>query len=265
MMVVDPPQTFMIRQAMAGHSPRKKRVASKATEKTPTAAPADEQRLQKVLAAAGVGSRRKCEELILEGRVHVDGVAVTKLGTKVSDRGHEIRVDGELITQARHVYFMVHKPPGIVSTSRDPAGRARVIDLVPPDAGRLFNVGRLDQSSEGLILVTNDGELAHRLTHPSFGIEKTYHVQVTGHPDQKVLATLRTGVHLAEGFAKVSRVRVKSQKKQGTTLEIVLDEGRNREIRRLLASVGHKVQVLKRVAVGPLRLGDLPPGGVPTT
>jgi len=219
-----------------------------------------QQRLQKVLAAAGLGSRRQCETLIEEGRVEVDAQVVTRLGTKVDLAGQEIRVDGETLPKPRHVYYAVHKPKGVVSTSRDPAGRPRVIDLVPQRAGRLFNVGRLDRASEGLILVTNDGDLANRLTHPRYGVEKTYHVEVAGRPDRVVLAKLKRGVRLAEGFAQVVRVRIKRHRKQSTVLEMVLDEGRNREIRRLLARVGHKVLRLTRVAVGPVRLGDLPPG-----
>ncbi len=226
----------------------------------PSRAATGAERLQKVLAAAGVGSRRECEQLIVDGRVEVDRSVVTELGTRV-DRSHqEIRVDGEPLARPRLVYYVLNKPSGVVSTARDPAGRPRVTDLVPPDAGRLFCVGRLDMASEGLILLTNDGEFADRLTHPRYGVEKTYDVQVAGHPEPSVLAVLRRGVYLAEGMARVSRVRIKNRRKQCTTLEIVLDEGRNREIRRLLAKVGHKVQCLTRVAVGPVRLGDLPSG-----
>ena len=145
---------------------------------------------------------------------------------------------------------------------RDPSGRPRVIDLLPPGTPRVYNVGRLDLHSEGLILVTNDGELANRLTHPRHGVHKTYYVQVAGHPRPEVLRQLRRGMHLAEGFAHIEHVRIKSRRKQSTILEMVLDEGRNREIRRLLARAGHKVQRLTRVAVGPIRLGDLPRGAV---
>ena len=160
------------------------------------------------------------------------------------------------------MYFAVNKPTGVVSTSRDPAGRPRVIDLLPPNTPRVFCVGRLDISSEGLILVTNDGELANGLTHPRHGVEKIYQVQVAGQVEPEVLAQLHRGIHLAEGFAHVKHVRIKSRRKQSTILEMVLDEGRNREVRRLLARVGHKVQQLKRIAVGPVRLGDLPTGAV---
>jgi len=223
---------------------------------------ADGDRLQKVLAAAGIASRRECEQLILEGRVEVDRRVVSELGTRVDPARQEIRVDGEPLPRPKLVYFAVHKPAGVVSTSRDPVGRPRVVDLLPPGGPRVFCVGRLDMSSEGLILVTNDGELANGLTHPRHGVEKVYHVQVAGHVERETLAKLRRGSHLAEGFAHAKHIRVKSQRSRSTILEMVLDEGRNREIRRLLARLGHKVQRLTRVAVGPLRLGELPAGAV---
>lgn len=218
------------------------------------------ERLQKVLAAAGLASRREAEEMILEGRVEVDGEIVTELGTRVEPLLQEIHVDGERLPKPKLVYFAVHKPTGVVCTARDPSGRTRVTDLLPPDVGRVFNVGRLDLDSEGLILVTNDGELANELTHPRHGVEKTYEVQVAGHVPPDVLAQMRKGAHLAEGYVKPVTVRSKGFRKNSTILEMVLDEGRNREIRRLLARVGHKVQRLTRIAVGPLRLGDLPRG-----
>jgi 23S rRNA pseudouridine2605 synthase len=218
------------------------------------------ERLQKVLAAAGIASRRECEALIVEGRVEVDGQVVTELGTRVETATQSIRVDGEPLPQPKLAYYAVNKPTGVVSTANDPSGRQRVIDLLPPSLGRLYNVGRLDLASEGLILMTNDGEMANRLTHPRHGVEKTYHVQVAGHPGPEVLEQLRKGVYFAEGKAKVVRAKVKSRRKQSAVLEIVLDEGRNREIRRMLAKVGHKVQKLVRIAVGPVRLADMPAG-----
>jgi 23S rRNA pseudouridine2605 synthase len=219
-------------------------------------------RLQKVLALAGIASRRECEELIREGRVEVDHKVVTELGTRADPLKQEIRVDGEALPRPKLTYLALNKPTGVVSTARDPAGRPRVTDLLPPNIPRVFCVGRLDMDSEGLILVTNDGELANGLTHPRHGVEKIYHVQVAGQVENEVLARLQKGVHLAEGFAHVKHVRIKSRKTRSTILEMVLDEGRNREVRRLLARVGHKVQRLKRVAVGPVRLGDLPTGAV---
>ena len=212
------------------------------------------------MAAAGVGSRRRCEELILAGRVEVDRHTVRKLGTRVDAERQEIRVDGDPLKPMRRAYYLVNKPVGIVATNFDPSGRPRVIDLLPPTKERLFTVGRLDLSSEGLMLVTNDGELANRLTHPRYGVEKTYHALVAGKPNAEVLDSLRRGVHLAEGVARVASVKIRSEIKQSTLLEIVLAEGRNREIRRILAKVGHKVLRLKRVAIGPLRLKDLQPG-----
>lgn len=220
------------------------------------------ERLQKVLASAGLASRREAEELILEGRVEVDGEVVTELGTRVDRLHQEVFVDGERLPKPKLEYFAVHKPTGVVCTASDPSGRTRVIDLLPPDVGRVFNVGRLDIESEGLILVTNDGALANRITHPRHGMEKTYEVQVAGLVPVDVLAQMRKGAHLAEGYVKPVRVRSKGTRKKSTILEMVLDEGRNREIRRLLARVGHKVQRLTRIAVGPLRLGELPRGAV---
>lgn len=212
------------------------------------------------MAAAGIGSRRHCEELILAGRVEVDRRTVRKLGTCVDAERQEVRVDGTPLKPTRRAYYLVHKPAGVVSTNFDPSGRPRVIDLLPPTKERLFTVGRLDLSSEGLMLVTNDGELANRLTHPRYGVEKTYHALVAGKPAAEVLESLRRGVHLAEGVARAESVKVRKELPQSTLLEIVLAEGRNREIRRMLANVGHKVLRLKRVAIGPVRLKDIEPG-----
>ncbi len=218
------------------------------------------ERLQKVLARAGLGSRRHCEELILQARVEVDRQVVTQLGTRVDPTRQEIRVDGEPIKLSRPVYFLVNKPLGVVCTHRDPSGRTRVIDLLPATKERLFTVGRLDRMSEGLLLVTNDGPLANLLAHPRYGVAKTYQVQVAGKPEPDALEKLRQGVRLAEGVARCASVRFLRHHKNSTLLEIVLTEGKNREIRRVLAKVGHKVLWLKRVALGPVRLGNLAPG-----
>ena len=222
--------------------------------------PGGPQRLQKVLAAAGLGSRRQCEELITTGRVEIDRKVITELGTRVDPLTQQIRVDGEPLTKPKLVYYAVNKPVGILCTNRDPSGRPRVVDLVPAGDARLFTIGRLDLHSEGLILVTNDGDLANRLTHPRYGVCKTYRVVVAGRPDRDVLAKLTQGVHLAEGAARAERVDIKSVHKESAVLEMVLREGKNREIRRILARVGHKVERLTRVAVGPIRLGTLPSG-----
>jgi 23S rRNA pseudouridine2605 synthase len=216
-------------------------------------------RLQKVLAAAGLGSRRACEELITTGRVEVDRQVVTQLGSRVDPEKQEIRVDGERLPKVRRVVYLLNKPVGVVTTNYDPTGRPRVVDLVPGDQ-RLFAIGRLDRMSEGLILLTNDGPLANLLAHPRYGVEKKYLVQVAGVPNEELLEKLRRGIRLAEGEVHAKRVAIKSQHKQSAVLEMVLDEGKNREIRRMLARLGHKVHQLKRVAVGGLSLGNLLPG-----
>jgi len=246
------------KRKMSIRSPRAKKPTVKPAAGAASASGAE--RLQKVLAAAGVGSRRKCEELITAGRVEVDRRMVTELGSRVDPTRQEIRLDGVALPKVKPVYYAVNKPAGVVCTNRDPSGRPRVIDLVPQGRARLFTIGRLDLHSAGLILVTNDGELANRLTHPRYGVSKTYRVQVAGHPSRELLARLRSGVRLAEGIARAESVRIKSRRKDSTILEIVLREGRNREIRRVLAKVGHKVLQLVRIAVGPVRLGKLPLG-----
>ncbi|QEG24402.1 pseudouridine synthase [Mariniblastus fucicola] len=233
----------------------------KTTRKKTTRRKSDDstQRLQRVMAAAGIGSRRECETIIEEGRVEVDGQTVVTLGTKVDPTKQKIKVDGNELKQERLQYFILNKPTGVLSTSNDPSGRMRVIDLIMT-RNRVYNVGRLDQSSEGLILVTNDGELANRLTHPRYGVEKKYHVQVTGQPDAADLKTLTDGVYLAEGKAKATSAKFIRKGKESSWIEITLMEGRNREIRRLLAKIGHKVRTLKRVSIGPLKMKDLPSG-----
>lgn len=239
-------------------SPRAKSPSSPQTDESPEAA--SEDRLQKVLSAAGIGSRRHCEEMILAGRVEINGQTVTELGIKVDPARQKIVVDGEALRRTKLVYYLVNKPEGVLSTNYDPGGRPRVIDLLPEISGHLFTVGRLDQSSEGLILVTNDGDLANRLTHPRYGVAKTYQALVVGEFTQGEATVLTKGVRLAEGWAKAQEVKIRSQRGKCTLLEIVLSEGRNREIRRLLARVGHKVLKLKRVAIASIRLGDLAVG-----
>jgi 23S rRNA pseudouridine2605 synthase len=234
-------------------------VADRPHSGPPAAADDGLERLQKVLASAGLGSRRSCEELITTGRVEVDRQVVTQLGVRVDPHAQEIRVDGERLPHPKRVVFMLNKPVGVVTTNYDPSGRPRVVDLVPGEQ-RLFAIGRLDRMSEGLILLTNDGGLANLLAHPRYGVEKKYLVQVAGVPTEELLDRLRRGIRLAEGEVHAKRVSVKSQHKQSAVLEMVLDEGKNREIRRMLARLGHKVHQLKRVAVGTLSLGNLLPG-----
>lgn len=216
-------------------------------------------RLQRILATAGFGSRRACEEIITDGRVQVDKNVVTELGTRVNPNTQTIKVDGETLRRPRLSYYMVNKPVGVLSTNADPDGRSRVIDLIK-DRKHLFTVGRLDKASQGLILVTNDGDLAYKLTHPKFQIPKTYHVRVAGVISDARLKKVTDGIYLSDGFAKVESIRVKRRHKQSTDLEMILTEGINREIRRVLARVGHKVLSLKRVAIGRLKLGSIKPG-----
>ena len=211
-----------------------------------------------MLAAAGLGSRRTCEELITTGRVEVDRKVVTLLGTRIDPLKSEVRVDGEKLPNPKRVVYMLNKPVGVVTTNFDPDGRPRVVDLVPGEQ-RLFAIGRLDRMSEGLILVTNDGALANLLSHPRYGVEKKYLVQVAGVPSQELLDKIRRGITLAEGKVHAKRVDIRSQHKQSAVLEMILDEGKNREIRRMLARLGHKVHQLKRVGVGKLSLGNLLP------
>ncbi|HBV64080.1 MAG TPA: pseudouridine synthase [Rhodopirellula sp.] len=248
----------MPKKSASKRSPSK-RSASKKRGRRSSQAEDSSQRLQRFLASAGFGSRRQCEELIEAGRVEVDGQIVTKLGSTVDSSVQKIRVDGVLLKKQKPVYFAVNKPVGVVTTNRDPQGRPRVVDLVPPDE-RVFPVGRLDRSSEGLILLTNDGELAQRLTHPKFGVRKVYRVTVAGKVETETMRQMRKGIHIAEGFVQVDGAKLLKSRSRSTELEIVLREGKNREIRRILARLGHKVQTLRRIAVGPLRLGDVPPG-----
>ena len=218
-----------------------------------------EHRLQKILASAGFGSRRQCEELIEQGRVEVNG-QVVRLGSKVDPIHAEIKVDGERLKSPKPVYLALFKPKGYLCTDSDQQGRARTIELIPPSFGRLFLIGRLDKDSEGLILLTNDGALSERLTHPKYGVPKVYRVQVAGELTETGIRQLREGIHLAEGLAKVANVIIKGRHKQSTILEMTLTEGIDREIRRLLARIGHKVLTLIRVAIGPVKLGKMTPG-----
>jgi 23S rRNA pseudouridine2605 synthase len=220
----------------------------------------DPERLQKVLAHAGIGSRRACEELILQGRVTVDGQVVRALGTRVDPTRQKVAVDGQRIHEERLVYYAVSKPKGYVSTNFDPAGKPRVVDILPEIPQRVYSVGRLDEQSTGLMILTNDGELANRLAHPRFGVEKIYRVVVAGTPDREVLNKLTDGVWLAEGKVRAKRVRVAGTRGEATILEMTLAEGKNREVRRMMASFGHKVMTLTRVAVGPVTLKGLKPG-----
>lgn len=220
-------------------------------------------RLQKLLAQSGVASRRKCEQLMLDGRVEVDGEVVTRLGTKVDPRVAVIRVEGRRLPPlSDHVYLVLNKPRGVVSTMSDPEGRRSLGDLVAERPERLFHVGRLDTDTDGLILLTNDGDFAQRLAHPSYEVDKTYVAEVAGVPDRAVLQRLRDGVTLEDGPVHVRRVTVVTRQADKAVVELVVHEGRNRIVRRLLEHVGHPVRRLTRTAVGPvvlrrLRRGEL--------
>ena len=238
--------------------PTKKRSAKRAAPpKAPK--PSGPQRLQRLLAAAGYGSRRQCEEMIEELRVEVDGEIVSKLGTSVDPKTQKIFVDGVLLRAQKKVYYAVNKPTGFVTTNSDPKGRPRVIDLVPRTE-RVFPVGRLDLSSEGLIILTNDGDLAQTLAHPKHGVRKVYRVTVAGKVEPESMRKMREGVYIAEGLVRVEGARILKARPRATEMEISLREGKNREIRRILARMGHKVQTLRRIAIGTLRLGDMPSG-----
>ncbi|MDR3617970.1 MAG: pseudouridine synthase [Paludisphaera borealis] len=215
------------------------------------------ERLQKILAHAGLGSRRACEEYILQGRVTVDGKVMRELGSRVDSEHATIAVDGEKIKLETMVYYAVNKPKGYVSTNDDPAGRPRVVDLLSEVPERVYTVGRLDEESTGLMLLTNDGELANRLAHPRYGVEKIYRAVVAGMPSREVLTKLSEGIWLSEGKARVRRSRIVGMQGEATVLELVLAEGKNREIRRMLAKLGHKVMSLTRVAIGPIILKGL--------
>lgn len=222
---------------------------------------ADEQpaeRVQKLLAAAGIGSRRACEELIAAGRVAVDGDVIV-LGAKASPT-QVITLDGERIhTDPQLAYLLLNKPQGYVTTVSDPQGRATVMDLVPTNP-RVYPVGRLDRDTEGLLLLTNDGELANRLAHPRYQVEKTYVVQIRGPARRRSLRRLMDGIELDDGPARARSVRELGSAGDKTLLEIVLAEGRKREVRRMLAAVGLPLERLARVKLGPLPLGDIAPG-----
>ena len=218
-------------------------------------------RLQKLLATSGVASRRKCEELMLAGEVEVDGEVVTRLGTKVDPATAVIRVSGKRLPPASpNVYLVLNKPRGVVSTMSYPEGRRTLGDLVADRPERLFHVGRLDTDTSGLIVLTNDGDFAQRLAHPSYEVDKTYVAEVTGEVTKATLKRLTDGVTLDDGPIAVSRTRIVQHGTGKTIVEVVIHEGRNRIVRRLLEHVGHPVTRLTRTRLGPVRLGQLKSG-----
>ena len=218
-------------------------------------------RLQKVLAGAGLGSRRACEDLITAGRVTVDGQVVRELGVRVDPAMAVLHVDGlRLQLDQSLVTVALHKPVGVVSTMRDPRGRPSLESYVADRPERLFHVGRLDAETSGLILLTNDGELSHRLMHPSYEVPKTYVATVQGRVEPGLGKRLRAGVELPDGPVRVDSFRIREARGTRSIVELVLHEGRNHIVRRLLAEVGHPVTALARTQIGPVRLGRLRPG-----
>jgi 23S rRNA pseudouridine2605 synthase len=222
------------------------------------------ERLQKILATAGVASRRKAEEIITAGRVSVNGVVVTELGTKADSDSDEIKVDGTPLKKCgAPLYFMLHKPKGYVTTVSDPEGRATVMDLLPKNIGRVYPVGRLDYGSEGLLVMTNDGDLAQLLMKAGSHVPKTYLVKVSGRPTEKDIAKLRSGISIPlEDGRRIKTSPAKIRLAENTPnpwYEIILIEGRNRQIRRMFKEVGFDVEKIKRVQLGPLKL-DVEPG-----
>ncbi|WP_084073001.1 pseudouridine synthase [Demequina sp. NBRC 110052] len=220
-------------------------------------------RLQKVLASAGVGSRRKCEEMIEAGRVKVNGEVVDQLGVRIDPDDVAIEVDGKRISvDDRIVTVVLNKPAGVVSTMSDPQGRPALDTYVAGYAERLFHVGRLDAETTGVILLTNDGELANRLAHPTHGVSKVYVAKVEGRVAKQVCTQLRAGVDLDDGPVRVSDCQILDVSGESSLVQVELHEGRNRIVRRMLAAVGHPVLELVRTQFGPIRLGTLAPGEV---
>ncbi|WP_371174163.1 pseudouridine synthase [Buchananella felis] len=253
---------FHARAARTGHGGVKRRgpVRGKATEPVANVHDPSGERLQKVLAAAGVGSRRQCESMIAAGRVQVNGQVVTELGVRVGP-GVKIHVDGTPVqTDMGKITIAFNKPTGVVSTMSDDQGRFHIGEWFQDRKERLFHVGRLDTDTEGLILLTNDGELAHRLSHPSYEIRKTYLATVEGTCKPGLVKRLESGVELEDGPVVCDKVTIKAATPWGSIVEIVLHEGRNRIVRRLMEEVGHPVTRLVRTRVGPILLGDLKPG-----
>jgi 23S rRNA pseudouridine2605 synthase len=220
-----------------------------------------QERLQKVLAKAGIASRRKAEELIRDGKVRVDGKVVTEMGTQVDPATQNIECDGSPVSaQEKKIYILLHKPGGFLSTVHDPQGRPIVTDLLHGIKARLYPVGRLDRDTEGALLLTNDGELAQKVLHPSHEVNKTYVAKIKGRPSSKNLGALSRGIELEGRKTWPADIEVLHADPQVTTIKIVIHEGRKRQVRKMFAAVGHPVLQLKRTAYGQLELGDLAPG-----
>lgn len=218
-------------------------------------------RLNKFLASCGIASRRKCEELINDGKIQVNNKVVTNLATIIDENKDQVKYNGEVVKlQNNYAYYILHKPKGYVSTAKDDRGRKTIMELVKDIPQRVFPVGRLDYESEGLILLTSDGELANRLTHPSYEIEKTYIVKIEGLIKESELAVLRNGVKLDNVKTKKAKLKLISYLDNVSKIEVKITEGRNRQIRRMFAEIGKEVIFLKRTAIGELKLGGLSRG-----
>jgi len=218
-------------------------------------------RLQKFLSRAGVASRRAAEEMIREGRVRINGEVVTELGTRVDPDADRVEVDGRAVTLARPVWLALHKPRGYVSTRSDPQGRPTIYDLVPEQYRGLFHVGRLDVESEGLLLLTNQGDVANRLLHPRHGVEQVYEAIVAGHLDEADVRRLLDGIELEDGIARAVAVKRRGAARSGNDrVRITMREGRKREVRRMFLALGHPVRRLIRLRYGPIRLTGIAPG-----
>jgi pseudouridine synthase len=220
------------------------------------------ERLQKILARAGLASRREAERWIQEGRVTVNGAVVRKLGSQADVHRDKIKVDGRLIPTASRLYFLFYKPSGLITSIGDPKGRPNLGEWLESlgERERLFPVGRLDYNSSGLLLLTNHGELSHRLTHPSYRVKKGYRVKISGAPSERELDRLRKGIQLEDGMTAPARVRVVQALKKNAWLEVEIHEGRYREVRRMFEALGYFVEKLIRIRFGPIRLGSLAPG-----
>ncbi|HMA60472.1 MAG TPA: pseudouridine synthase [Halanaerobiales bacterium] len=218
------------------------------------------ERLQKVMAHAGVASRRKSEEIIAEGRVKVNGVVVTEMGTKVDPAQDTIEVDGEEIEKETKTYLKLHKPRGYVTTVNDPQGRQTVMDLIHGIDKRIYPVGRLDLDSSGLLLLTNDGDLTHKITHPSHELDKEYMVVVNGELSQEEINRFKNGIQLEEGKTSPAEIEKVNQDPKNTTYQVIIHEGMNRQIRRMFDRLGYEVVSLIRVRIGNISLGSLKPG-----
>lgn len=220
-------------------------------------------RLQKVLAAAGIGSRRMCEELIDQGRVTINGAVVTEQGVRVQPEEVEIRVDGDLISPfAEKTVLLFNKPAGVLTTMHDELHRPCVGDYVADRSERLFHVGRLDADTDGLLILTNDGQLANHLTHPAFGVSKTYLVRLPAPLPRDIGKQVKSGIMLEDGLARFDQFRVLDSTKSEVLVEVVLHEGRNRIVRRVFEELGLPVRALTRIAIGPVELGELKTGQI---